>query len=102
MPSEPTLAATSNSPDSGPPNGRGPEFLLQRILGKNVNDFDLPESVEHSADRLLRTYDSKPALAEWAYLLRHEIYDVFQETRRGLVTDAPSSEQSQDGNGTEK
>lgn len=91
MPSEPTFPAVSGNPDDGYPNRKDPEDVLQRILGKNIDEFALPEDAERSADRLLRTYGSKPALAEWAYLLRHEIYDVFHEARRGLGTQSSVS-----------
>ncbi|MEK7591613.1 MAG: hypothetical protein AAB489_05420, partial [Patescibacteria group bacterium] len=68
MPSEPTFPAVSGNPDDGYPNRKDPEDVLQRILGKNIDEFALPEDAERTADRLLRTYGSKPALAEWAYL----------------------------------
>ncbi len=97
MSSEPTFPATSGSPDNGSPNSRDPEGVLQRILGKNVDEFALSEDVERSADRLLKTYGSKPALAEWTYLLRHEIYDVFHEARRELGTHSPSDNGTQNG-----
>ncbi|MBI2523804.1 AAA family ATPase [Candidatus Peregrinibacteria bacterium] len=56
--------------------------LLRHILGQDVDDIALPPDVEERAKRLLRMEQSPQPLAEWAYLLRREIYDMFHQARR--------------------